>query len=72
MSIGMIVVWWLKSSGMTVLNALDNISPDIIYAGNRYSSKLPSISTDINLGFQSAPKSTPRFGLYRVSRGIIF
>ena len=45
MSIGMIVVWWLKCSGMTVLNALDNISPDIIYAGNRYSSKLPSTST---------------------------
>ena len=30
---------------MIVLNVLDNISPDIIYAGNWYSSKLPSIST---------------------------
>ena len=44
MSIRMIVVWWLKSFGMTVLNVLDNISPDIIYAGNRFSFKLPSIS----------------------------
>ena len=52
----------------------DKISPDIISVGNQHSFKfsLPSISTDINLGFQSAPKSTPRFGLYRVSRGIIF